>query len=365
MAIKNVTVFSVGNEYQIMAQANGSTLMTVRVGGRIFGDESNGILRSNVKIHRVTVPMELLDAQGEYTVVEQQVIERLPYFPKLGEIEEETYKFYPVPKTGEVRAYHVADAHNRVESPIEAAKKFGRIDFLVMNGDIPEDCSSESNFDTVYKISHGITGGNIPVVFSRGNHDMRGILAEQIIDFTPNQNGNSYYSFRIGGIWGVVLDCGEDKDDSHPEYNHTVCCGNFRQRQTEYLKNIVNHADREYAAEGVEHRIVVVHNPFPCIHRMDPPFLNETERYAEWTRILGDKIKPDVMLAGHYHHLEVARDGDNPRDGRLPFTVIFGSQPTDDGFSGCGVVFRADSRNIDVTFTNSSDGVIGTDTIIP
>ena len=128
MAIKNVTVFAVGNEYQIMAQANGCTLMTVRVGDRIFGDESNGILRSNVKIHRVAVPMKLLDEAGEYTVIEQQVTERRPYFPKLGEIDEETYKFYPVPKTGEVRAYHVADAHNRVETPVGAAKKFGKID---------------------------------------------------------------------------------------------------------------------------------------------------------------------------------------------------------------------------------------------
>ncbi len=363
MSIKNVTVFAVGSDYHIMMPTEGGTLMTVKIGDTLYGDESNGVLRSNVKIHRAVVPAAVLDAAGEYTVMEQEVIERRPYFPRLGEIETATFRFTPVPKSGEVRAFHIADCHNRIATPVEAAKKFGRIDFLVLNGDVPEDSSSAENFNTVYEICGRITGGEIPVLFSRGNHDMRGILSECIADFTPNENGNSYYSFRIGNIWGLILDCGEDKDDSHAEYGGTVCCGNFRQRQSDYIRKIIANADSEYNAEGVDYRIVIVHNPFPCIHRMDPPFENECERYAEWTSLIGDNIKPDVMMAGHYHHLEIAKNGDNEKDGYLPFTVVFGSRPTDEAFAGAGFIFSGDEHKIDVQFVDSRDGVVGEGTI--
>lgn len=359
----SVSVFAVGNDYHIMMPANGKTLMTVKIGDKLYGDESNGVLRSNVKIHRVIVPSEVLDNAGEYTVYEEEVIDRRPYFPVMGEKKEYTFKFRPVPSSGEIRAYHIADAHSRIDGPIAAAETFGNIDLLVMNGDIPDHSGSEENFDTIYHIASGVTKGEIPAVFSRGNHDMRGILAECIADYTPNQNGNSYYSFRVGSLWGLVLDCGEDKDDSHPEYNHTVWCGNFRERQSDYIRKIIANKENEYAAEGVEHRVVVVHNPFCCIGRMDDPFLIEVERFAEWTKLIGDNIKPDMMIAGHYHTCEVARNGDNPRDGYLPFTVLFGARPEDDRYIGCGMIFRADRSAIDIQFTDSLGETTQTDTI--
>ncbi len=359
--IKDVSVFSVGNDYHIMMPASGTTLMTVLIGDTLYGDESNGVLRSNVKIHRVVVPASVLNTAGEYTVFEQEVIDRRPYFPVLGEKQSKRFKFYPVPDSGEIRAYHISDAHNSVDGPVDAARVFGKIDFLVLNGDIPNHCGNEENFDTVFSICSQITGGEIPIVFSRGNHDMRGILAERIADFTPNQNGNSYYSFRIGSVWGLVLDCGEDKQDDHPEYGGTIWCGNFRRRQTEYIKKIIENRGTEYAAEGVEHRLVIVHNPFPCIHRMDPPFENECELYAEWTSLLGENVKPDVMLGGHYHYLEVAHNGDNEKDGVLPFPVVFGSEPLEDSFAGCGITLG--DEKIKITFTDSRKGILSEEEI--
>ncbi len=359
----SVSVFAVGKDYHIMMPANGKTLMTVKVGDRIYGDESNGILRSNVKIHRVIVPSSVLDAAGSYTVYEEEVLDRRPYFPVMGEKKEYAFKFRPVPTNGDIRAYHVADAHNRIEGPIKAAEAFGDIDLLIMNGDIPDHSGSEENFDTIYHIASGITKGEIPAVFSRGNHDMRGILAECIADYTPNENGNSYYSFRAGSLWGIVLDCGEDKDDSHPEYNHTVCCGNFRQRQTDYINKIIAEKQSEYAAEGVEHRVIIVHNPFTCIGRMDDPFYIEAERFAEWTKLLSENVAPDLMIAGHYHICEVARNGDNPRDGYLPYPVLFGARPEDDRYIGCGIIFRGDRSAIDIQFTDSLGATTLTDSI--
>ena len=61
-------VFAVGREYQIMVPVSRPTLFWVEVGGACFYDDSNGILRSNVTTHRVSVPMAALDAAGGYTV---------------------------------------------------------------------------------------------------------------------------------------------------------------------------------------------------------------------------------------------------------------------------------------------------------
>ena len=27
-------------------------------------------------------------------------------------------------------------------------------------------------------------------------------------EYIPNDSGNTYYTFRLNGIWGMVLDCG-------------------------------------------------------------------------------------------------------------------------------------------------------------
>ena len=121
-----------------------------------------------------------------------------------------------------------------IEQPVACAEFFrketGKIDFLILNGDVPEDSSKIKHFDTIYEIVSQVTHGNIPAVFSRGNHDTRGIFAENIAEYTPCENGNSYFTFRLGSIWGVVIDCGEDKTDSNEEYGNTGCCSAFRKR---------------------------------------------------------------------------------------------------------------------------------------
>ena len=90
-----------------------------------------------------------------------------------------------------------------------AAKAFGDIDFLILNGDLPDHSGDIKNFTAIHRIVAEITDGEKPVVFSCGNNGMRGIYAENIEEHTPTDKGNSYYTFRLGSIWGMVLDCGE------------------------------------------------------------------------------------------------------------------------------------------------------------
>lgn len=100
----------------------------------------------------------------------------------------------------------LADAHGTFESPVGVAKTFaeryGGIDLLILNGDILEHSGDAGKFILYYQIAEALTGGEIPVVISRGNHDLRGKYAEKLADYMPNENGNSFYTFRIGNLWG-------------------------------------------------------------------------------------------------------------------------------------------------------------------
>jgi len=346
-------VFAVGNTYQIMVPVTSSCLMWVKIGEELYYDDCNGIIKSDVTTHRITVPMEELDHAGEYTVCFRKMIERKPYYSDTGDVEEIKFSFRPVPDNN-ITAYHIADAHNSVENPVGAAKFFeaeaGRIDLLILNGDVPNDSGAIENFDNIYKIIEGITKGEIPTVFSRGNHDTRGIFAEKLADHTPVDNGNSYFTFRVGGLWGMVLDCGEDKVDTHPEYGNTVCCHEFRKKQTKFIEKVIRNAAYEYDSYGITHKAVISHVPF---YRTFPePFNIEKDIYTKWCSLVGEHIKPEIMIHGHEHCLTLDMPGDECDVMGLPCPGVIASIPdnSDQAFIGGGFIFSENS--VDIVFND-------------
>jgi hypothetical protein len=335
------TVFAVGTEYQIIAEILQPVLFWVRIGEEDFYDASNGIMNSMSSIHRVSVPMETLNAAKGYTICIRPIIERKPYFTETADVREWHFDFRPVPEKN-ARAYHLADCHNLVDEPIRAARTFGEIDFLILNGDVIDHSGSPDKFAVIYQICAALTGGQIPVVFARGNHDLRGEYAERFIHYTPHQRGNTYYTFRLGSIWGVILDCGEDKPDDHPEYGFTVACHAFRLQQTRFLLDLIRHADTEYNAPGITTRLVISHVPFPEKH--ESPFDIEEDVYRRWCELLRTHTKPHLMLCGHTHALEIRQPGHGKDNFGQPCSLVVGSARTRDGYlAGCGYVFQENS----------------------
>jgi hypothetical protein len=349
-------VYAVGREYQILVPVACETLMWVQVGDRCYYDDSNGILRSNVTTHRMTVPMEELDRAGRYTVCFRRMIQRKPYCSETGEIEYYESPFSPLPAEGPLRIYHISDSHNRVEGPVAAARYFGdKPDLLILNGDIPNHSGEISYLTTIHQIASEITDGERPVVFSRGNHDTRGIYAENIADHTPTRGGYSYFSFRLGSLWGLVLDCGEDKPDDHAEYGNTICCADFRRRETDYIQEIIRNAKDEYEAEGVTNRLVISHNPFT--QNYEPPFDIENETYSRWARLMREHVKPQLALHGHVHQCRVSLPGCEFDQRGQACPVICGSRPEGDRFIGCALTL--DESGCRVVFNDDRGEVVG------
>lgn len=342
-------VYAVKDVYQILVPVTRETVMWVRVGDRNFYDDSNGILRSASSTHKMTVPAKLLDAEKKYTVCYRVINQRKPYFTDAGEVLYYESDFRPIESTP-VHIYHIADAHNKVAQPVAAGSYFGdKLDMLILNGDIPNHSGDIKYFTTIHEIASNLTGGEIPVIFSRGNHDTRGIYAEKIEDHTPTDNGRSYYTFRIGHIWGMVLDCGEDKPDDNEEYGHTICCEDFRRRETEFIKDVIKNSRAEYEAEGVKNRLIISHVPFT--EKFTPPFDIEEDVYTEWCRLLSEHIKPQIMICGHIHKAYISHIGSEKDDKGQPCPVIVASktQKTEGPFFGGAITLLEDSCNVKVT----------------
>ncbi len=352
-------VFAVKDTYQIMAMARSELLFWVTVNGKNYYDHSNGVLRSKEVIHRVTVPMKELDEAKEYIVNYRRMIDRKPYFSETEDIVSYKYSFKPVSPDGPIKIYHLSDTHGRFEQPARAGQYFGEdIDLLILNGDIMDHSGDIKNFDLVYKLCEAITGGSRPVVFSRGNHDTRGIYAEKIADYTPNYHGNSYYTFRLGRLWGIVLDTGEDKPDESNEYGNTIVCHQFRMEETEFIESVIADAENEYKAKGVEYRVLVVHNPFTLTLR--PPFDIEQELFSKWVKRIGETIDPQLYITGHLHGTSVSHPGSKYDTKGQTCPVIVGSkyyrnENNERVHVGCAITLDKGTANVE--FTDNYDVV--------
>lgn len=315
-------VFMVGTDYQIIFLTETNGIGWIEIGGERYTDEECGLLRCE-KVHKIPVPGKKLNEARAYTVVFTEYADKKPYYPEGIEKIRKEYSFRPLTRDT-FRVFQFADTHARVDSPLETARLAGDCDVIVLNGDINEWSCSIDNFTTSFALASGSSKGEIPLLYSRGNHDTRGYCATLLPDYIPTDfrkgRRETFYSFRQGPLWGVILDCGEDKYDVNPEYGGTINFDQFRKRETAYLKSLIENRASEYEADGVKYRLAVCHIPFT--EHFDYPFDVADDIYEEWTLLLGE-MGIDLLLAGHMHEAYVIPAGDIAhRSARFPSAVL-------------------------------------------
>ena len=320
----NPTVCAVKDMYQIMIVSEDEALISVHVGDNVYFSHSNGVKKSKPGVHRVCVPMQELDKARRYTVVAQKAIERLAYFPKFDSAVQKDYTFRPLEKTNDINIYHFADVHGELNQALNIAERFEKqIDLLVLNGDISSTSDTYEDVILCYKIASEVAKGEVPCIISRGNHDLRGPGAENLEKYMPGDNGKPYYTFKLGCIWGMLVDGGEDKIDHSPEYGGTICFHDFRLNETKEIENVIKNASCEYAQDDVKYKFIISHMPFTF--RKKEPFNIEEDIYIKWAKLIKDNIKPDVMLCGHTHNTCISRCGGEYDALGQPCPIIVGS----------------------------------------
>lgn len=326
--VSDPMVFLIGREYQIVFNTTEPGFGWAMVNGVRYTDSVAGLMRSDRSVHKVHVPADELDRAGCYTVVFQQMLDRLPYYAVRGESEEKTYAFHAPKCENGFSLYQIADTHCAVDVPAEAAKYHGdSLDFLVFNGDINESSDTYENFLTAFRLSEKVTHGERAIIYARGNHDTRGHHAPELLNYISTDGERTYYTFRTGALWGLVLDYGEDKPDASEEYGGVIDFDRFRQEETAWLRDLVRRGSEEYDAEGVKWRIVICHVPFnEDMGKSGAKFGIANETYDEWVRLVNE-MGVDIMLCGHMHRAYFDLPGDE-RDFRgQNFPVAVGSIP--------------------------------------
>lgn len=342
------SVFVIGNEYEILVNTLENGITYVEIGSEKFYEENSGVLSSEKNRAKIRVPQSVLDGAEKYTVVFRKTINRKSYHSEFEESEKSEFAFKALKKSDNINIYHVADVHYRFDIAQSTASYFGEdTDLFVVNGDIGE-VESEKNYLEVCKFVGDISEGRIPVIFVRGNHDTRGKLAERFTDVFPSVGKNTYFQFEIGPLYGVALDCGEDKLDDHPEYGGANVFELFRRRESEFLKSLSARSDKLTFA--VSHIC-----PAQPTHNAGGVFDIDGDVYEDWNRELA-RLDVKFMLCGHMHRAYVL-EKNSPKSLRPhEYPVVVGSACyKDPDIWGCAVTVSG--SKLYVKFTDSKKAV--------
>jgi len=288
-------VYAVEDDYQIVFSTSDSAICWVEIGGERYYDLYAGSMRSADKVHKVEIPQFVLDEAGGYTVCARQMIYRGPFGGYTGETISQTYEFRPVDSSDGLNYYALSDVHEAVDAAVTAATGREDTDFIVLLGDLVSMVETEADAQLANELAHGITKGEIPVIYARGNHEIKGEYSEVLYKYVGSRNQEYYYTVTLSDeVFAVVLDMGEDHEDDWWEYYGTAQFDLYRQEQTEMLIDIL--ADGDF--ENYRYRMALCHIPVQYVdkHGYFESFRNE------WTALLNE-IDVDIALSGHKHVL--------------------------------------------------------------
>jgi acid phosphatase type 7 len=184
-------------------------------------------------------------------------------------------------------------------------------DFLVWNGDIFNDVTTEDMLinETLFPAQREYAATR-PLMFTSGNHDVRGAHARELGRTIDVPDGRRYYSFRQGPVAFIVLDTGEDKVDSHPEYGGLDNFADYRLEQQPWLERAI----AEPAFQSAPFRVLLTHIPLRGRE-------HSADSRAKWEPLLAT-ARLDFAISGHTH-----RYAYNEPDATQPWPLLVGGGP--------------------------------------
>lgn len=293
-------VYAVEDTYQIVFSTSTNTIGTVKIDDEIYSDNNAGGY-ANSKIHKVIVPQEKLNNSKYYTISATKMFYKGPFGGFKGREVSKTYSFKPIDNSDGISYYSLADIHMEKDGSVKTSSYLQNKDFLVLAGDVISMVDSFNNANYVNKVAHEITKGEIPVIYARGNHEVKGKWADKLYKFVGAKGEDFYYYFTLSNlIYGWSLDIGEDHDDDWWEYYGTADYEKYRNEQIEFLK--------EEKTKGIyqtyPYHLVVCHIPLPFINSRH----NHENSKKEFVNILNE-LDIDMEISGHQHDLFIFEPG--------------------------------------------------------
>lgn len=352
-------VYAVEDTYQIVFSTNHSATAWVEVGGEQYYDLFAGSMKSKDTVHKITVPQEKLDEAKGYSIHAEKMIYRGPFGGFKGNKISKNYSFRPVDSSDGLDFYTITDAHHAHTGAVDAALSVDNLDFLIILGDSVGMVEYEKDVQFSNRLAHDVTGGEIPVVYARGNHEIKGAYAEQLHQYVGSKDESFYYWFTLSDVFGITLDLGEDHNDGWWEYYGTDRFTLYHKEQTKFLEDLVS--AKPY--EDYHYTLVACHIPIQFVNSRK----DHVEVKAAWTELL-NQINPDLTVYGHQHDLYPFLSGQETmynENNKLVYNSQFkgeegktyGGYLTDYGFNGFIAGRRGTTQVDEISALNRKDHI--------
>lgn len=236
-----------------------------------------------------------------YEVVATRVVKLKAYWPDKGlDARSGPHHFTTFDRTKSSVSFSVVtDTHedtrriNRLNDMID----WGTTDFLVHTGDAFHWIDSEEHlFRAWLRPTLAGLGHSKPLIYARGNHELRGPFARRLADYVPTPGGRFFYARDAGPVHLIVLDTGEDKPDDtnvYAELNRTVL---YRAEELRWFQEHVRTTPRVAEAPF---RVIVMHQP-QWGWLADGP--------GAWVQT-ANAAGVDLVIAGHRHRFSYTPPG--------------------------------------------------------
>lgn len=279
------TVIDTSEDYSVVFSTNdvGTGYVEYTFEGQDYKvyDHTAGRLNSDSKIHSINIPYEHL-RNNSYRVGSVRVIAEFGYGSRLGKeavSEEYTLKY----NDSENQTWLViSDWHTMLNKAYTAVDYLGDYDSVIFLGDSAPTADNEDDaIKNTIEFMGNISGGEKPAIYVRGNHETRGAYANDL----PSVLGldELYYTLNVGDYSFIVLDSGEDKEDSHSEYGGLTAYGDYRKTMVEWLKTAETDSDKVIALS----------------HAWEISQVENDLAVTSWNEI--DRMGARLMISGHTH----------------------------------------------------------------
>lgn len=342
-----------GNEMTILWLTNKAATGWVAFGEdanqldqKAYGKTELGLKAANTKLNAVTLKNLSPGKTYYYRVFSKEIKDFQPYKLTYGttvNTATESFVNANVAKA-EVSFLMLNDIHDRPQSiPLLVGLDQQKDnDFIFFNGDIFDYQTDEQQIiDHMLKPCVDSFAKKTPFIYVRGNHETRGKFAREFPQYFKHV-GNT--AFSLGPVRFVILDTGEDKEDTHPVYAGIVDFDQYRVEQAAWLKDEIN----SKAFKKAPFRIVMMHIP--------PRFSGDAHGPKHCTELFDPLLnqgKVDLVLSGHTHKYIIHQ----PNKDANTYPLVIGGGPKDGNRTLTKIT--ANAKEIKVTMLDDSGKEVG------
>ena len=167
-------------------------------------------------------------------------------------------------------------------------------DFVIFNGDCiddPADHDEATRF--LSELNETVGASKVPVFYIRGNHEIRNAYSIGLRSLFDYVGDKTYGAFNWGDTRIVMLDCGEDKPDTHWVYYGLNDFSELRKAQAGFLKEELASGAFKKASK----RVLIHHIP---VYGKGEAYDSYNPCRDEWGAIL-EKAPFAVSINAHTH----------------------------------------------------------------